>query len=174
MKRQVIAKINEIANELDRNGFYAEANTLTNVMKKLAFDRDFDEEGTSNEYDFLNDDPESDIPVKDGLVMVQYSADEFNKYQSTFTIYVSIKEPVDETDPEGEKESRIVKEINSYRDENGETKILHDREIANRLAKSVAKSMKEEYPDVYFRVQEYNPPKYNRSIPPDFEREEQY
>lgn len=46
MKRQIIAKINEIANQLDKNGLYVEANTLTNVMKKLAFDPDFDEEGT--------------------------------------------------------------------------------------------------------------------------------
>ncbi len=36
MKRQIIAKINNIANELDKNGLYAEANALTNVMKKLA------------------------------------------------------------------------------------------------------------------------------------------
>ena len=50
MKRQIIAKINEIANQLDKNGLYVEANTLTNVMKKLAFDPDFDEEGT---YDLM-------------------------------------------------------------------------------------------------------------------------
>ena len=38
MNRQIIAKINNIANELDRNGLYAEASTLTNIMKKLAMD----------------------------------------------------------------------------------------------------------------------------------------
>jgi hypothetical protein len=38
MNRQIIAKINNIANELDRNGLYAEASALTNVIKKLAMD----------------------------------------------------------------------------------------------------------------------------------------
>jgi len=38
MNRQIIAKINNIANELDRNGFYTEASTLTKVMQKLAMD----------------------------------------------------------------------------------------------------------------------------------------
>ena len=35
-KRQIIASLNNIANTLDNNGLYPEANTLTNVMKKLA------------------------------------------------------------------------------------------------------------------------------------------
>jgi len=38
MKRQIIAKINNIANELDNSGLYAEASILTNVMKRLAED----------------------------------------------------------------------------------------------------------------------------------------
>lgn len=38
MKRQIIAKINNIADELDRSGLYAEASILTNVMKRLAED----------------------------------------------------------------------------------------------------------------------------------------
>lgn len=35
-KRTIIASLNDIANELDNNGLYKEASTLTNVMKKLA------------------------------------------------------------------------------------------------------------------------------------------
>jgi hypothetical protein len=65
MKRQIIAKINNIANELDRNGLYAEASALTNVMKKLALDRDFDEEMSLSEYD-LDDDPQPDFPNPPG------------------------------------------------------------------------------------------------------------
>ncbi len=38
MKRQIIAKINKIADELDNSGLYAEASILTNVMKRLAED----------------------------------------------------------------------------------------------------------------------------------------
>lgn len=35
-KRIIIAELNKIANELDSNGLYSEANTLTNVMKRVA------------------------------------------------------------------------------------------------------------------------------------------
>ena len=63
MKRQVIAKHNNIANQLDGNGFYVEANALTNVMKKLAFDRDFDEEGSYDEmFGEMDDDLEPNLP----------------------------------------------------------------------------------------------------------------
>ena len=65
MKRQIIAKINNIANELDSNGLYAEASALTNVMKKLAMDREFDEEMSLSEYD-LDDDPQPDFPNPPG------------------------------------------------------------------------------------------------------------
>jgi len=64
MKRQIIAKINNIANELDSNGLYAEASALTNVMKKLAMG-EFDEEMSLSEYD-LDDDPQPDFPDPPG------------------------------------------------------------------------------------------------------------
>jgi hypothetical protein len=35
-KRQIIASLNNIANELDNSGLYKEANVLTNVMKRIA------------------------------------------------------------------------------------------------------------------------------------------
>ncbi len=38
-KRQVVASLNKIANELDNNGLYAEATSLTKIMQKLALDR---------------------------------------------------------------------------------------------------------------------------------------
>ena len=38
-KRQVIASLNKIANELDNNGLFAEATSLTKIMQKLALDR---------------------------------------------------------------------------------------------------------------------------------------
>ena len=63
MKKQIIAKINNVANELDRYGLYAEANALTNVMKKLAFDEDSDEEGTySRMFGPMDDDREPNLP----------------------------------------------------------------------------------------------------------------
>ena len=39
-KRQIIASLNKIANELDATGLYTEANTVTKVMTKLAEDFD--------------------------------------------------------------------------------------------------------------------------------------
>lgn len=39
-KRQIIASLNKIANELDNNGLYTEANSITNVMKRIALDRE--------------------------------------------------------------------------------------------------------------------------------------
>jgi hypothetical protein len=64
MKRQIIAKINNIANELDRNGLYTEASTLTKVMQKLAMG-EFDEEMSMSEYD-IDEDPQPDFPDPPG------------------------------------------------------------------------------------------------------------
>ena len=155
MKKQIIAKINSIANELDKVGLYAEANSLTNVMKRLAFSPDVDEEGSSEEmFGHLNDDPESDIPVKDGMIIVQPSGDKDNRHQSSYTVYVRI-------------EDERIHEISTYTDENGQIKILHDRDKANELAKS----MRKVYPDVSFRIQLSEPKQYNPMIPQDSERD---
>lgn len=37
-KRQIVASLNKIANELDKNGLYKEASSVTNVMKRIAED----------------------------------------------------------------------------------------------------------------------------------------
>lgn len=39
-KRQIVASLNKIANELDNNKLYAEANTITQIMVKLAAEYD--------------------------------------------------------------------------------------------------------------------------------------
>lgn len=39
-KRQILASLNKIANELDYTGLHKEANSITNIMKKLAADFD--------------------------------------------------------------------------------------------------------------------------------------
>jgi len=39
-KKTIIASLNKIANELDTNGLYTEANTVTKVMSKIAMDFD--------------------------------------------------------------------------------------------------------------------------------------
>ena len=37
-KKQIVASLNKIANELDNSGLYAEASTVTKVMSRLASD----------------------------------------------------------------------------------------------------------------------------------------
>lgn len=39
-KKQIVASLNNIANELDNSGLYAEASTVTKVMSRLAYDDD--------------------------------------------------------------------------------------------------------------------------------------
>jgi len=53
-KRTVMASLNKIANELDNNGLHNEADTVTKVMSRLAYD-DFDER------DYYNDKMEDNI-----------------------------------------------------------------------------------------------------------------
>ena len=42
-KRQIIASLNKIANELDINSLYQEANILTNIMQRIAKKHDDDD-----------------------------------------------------------------------------------------------------------------------------------
>jgi hypothetical protein len=149
MKRQIIAKINIIANQLDTNGLYAEANSLTNIMRKLAFDRDFDEEGTHDEmFGPMNDDPD-----KSGKIIVSYTADKHNPYQSRYTIYVFI-------------DDEAVEEINSYEDENGKH-FLHDLDKANQMAREIPS----QHPNVDFEMHLLQKTRPNPRIPGDFERD---
>ena len=58
-KRTVMASLNKIANELDNNGLHNEADTVTKVMSRLAYD-DFDERDYDNDkmdgMDLMGDD----------------------------------------------------------------------------------------------------------------------
>ena len=53
-RRKIVASLNKIANELDNNGLHFEANSITDVMKKLAqFDADMggDDPNIAREFD---------------------------------------------------------------------------------------------------------------------------
>ena len=52
-KRQIIASLNNIANNLDISGLYKEATSLTNVMKRLAQDETTEQEAPK--YDYTTD-----------------------------------------------------------------------------------------------------------------------
>ena len=40
-KKQIVASLNKIANELDNSGLYSEASTVTKVMSRVAADDDY-------------------------------------------------------------------------------------------------------------------------------------
>jgi len=48
-KRQIIASLNNIANQLDSTGLHKEANSLTNIMKRLVVADEFNMQDESNE-----------------------------------------------------------------------------------------------------------------------------
>jgi hypothetical protein len=150
MKRQIIAKINNIANQLDSSGFYVEANALTSVMKKLAFDRDFDDEGSHDEmFGPMNDDPDMD-----GKIIVSYTEDRDNPYQSKYTVSVFI---------DGEFEESI----NTYEDDNGKKQLLNDLNKANQMAREIPS----QHPNVDFEMHLLQRTRPNPRIPGDFERD---
>jgi len=47
-KKQIVASLNKIANELDNSGLHAESSTVTKVMSRLAFSPDFDPKSYKN------------------------------------------------------------------------------------------------------------------------------
>ena len=150
MKKQILAKINIIANQLDRNGLYTEANSLTNVMRKLAFDRDFDEEGSYDEmFGPMNDDPDMD-----GKIIVSYTEDKDNPYQSKYTVSVYI---------DGEFEESI----NTYEDDNGKKQLLNDLNKANQMAREIPS----QHSNVDFEMHLLQKTRPNPRIPGDFERD---
>ena len=153
MKKQIIAKINNVANELDRYGLYAEANALTNVMKKLAFDSDSDGEGSYNE--MLGPKLYRD---REGKIIVSYTEDEDNSYQSKYTVSIFI-------------DGKWEESFNTFEDENGRTRLLNDLNKANEMADMLKAENEERYPDVEFELHQLKPKRYNPRIPGDFERD---
>jgi len=61
-KRQIIASLNKIANELDNTGLYTEANTVTKVMSRLAMDGN--DEYNMDDYGIC---PDCGEPLEDGM-----------------------------------------------------------------------------------------------------------
>ena len=63
-RRTIIASLNKIANELDNNGLYTEANTVTKVMSKIAMDENdeynMDEYLPDDERYFMDEDEDED------------------------------------------------------------------------------------------------------------------
>ena len=58
-KKQIVASLNKIANELDINGLYTEANTVTKIMSRLAIDEN-DEYNTEDYFPYGDPDEDPD------------------------------------------------------------------------------------------------------------------
>jgi len=145
MNRQIIAKINKIANELDRNGLYAEASALTNVMKKLAFDPE--DPMHSEIFGPHNDDPEQ------GKIIVSYTEDKDNPYQSKYTVTIFI-------------DGKFEEDFNYYEDENGKH-FLNDLRVANEMADMLKAENEARYPGVEFEVHKLQTRRPNPRFPDD-------
>ena len=117
-KRTVLASLNKIANELDNNGLYTEANTVTKVMSRLAYD-DFDERDYYN--DKMEDNMEDYMPYGDpdgdddddmeepsmyqefhgGMDEIQDMMNPGSEYSKPLDLYESYsKKPYDPVNPE--------------------------------------------------------------------------
>ena len=66
-RRQIVAALNKIANELDTNNLYQEANIVTRVMKRIADDdsdyRDYEEDNKENNKEDYGICPDCDEPL---------------------------------------------------------------------------------------------------------------
>ena len=117
-KRTIMASLNKIANALDNNGLYTEANTVTKVMSRLAYD-DFDERDYYN--DKMEDNMEDYMPYGDpdgdddddmeepsmyqefhgGMDEIQDMMNPASEYSKPLDLYESYsKKPYDPVNPE--------------------------------------------------------------------------
>lgn len=143
MRKQVIAKLNQIANEFDKNGLYVEANTLTNVMRKIALDEndeynieDYfpygDPDGDDDDDEDLDEGFDEKTPKQSGSINV-------HNIGGRFIVNLSI--------------NNILKgEYVGTDNEEGEFKRFESGDEANRFAIS----LKVQHPDVNFRVNLYD------------------
>lgn len=98
-RRTIIASLNKIANELDNNGLYTEANTVTKVMSKIAMDEN-DEYGSMEDMGYC---PEcQEISLIDGKCeQCGYGEDEDSTEFSHKDMYEGFGEVADMMDPMG-------------------------------------------------------------------------
>ena len=68
-RKTIIASLNKIANELDNNGLFAEATSLTKIMKKLALDRFRDNENFDEMFGPMDDDYDGFNPEQFGKMV---------------------------------------------------------------------------------------------------------
>jgi len=63
-KRIIISSLNEIANELDDSGLYSEAQSITNMMKKLAMELDYENDSDETRQPYKYHDEARQSPLR--------------------------------------------------------------------------------------------------------------
>ena len=109
-KRQIIASLNKIANELDTAKLYTEANTVTKVMSKIAMDENdeynMDEYLPDDERYFMDEDEDEEEPsmyqeFHGGMDEIQDMMNPGSEYSKPLDLYESYsKKPYDPVNPE--------------------------------------------------------------------------
>ena len=108
-RRTIVASLNKIANELDNNGLYTEANTVTKVMSKIAMDENdeynMDEYLPDDERYFMDEDdmeePSMYQEFHGGLDEIQDMMNPASEYSKPLDLYESYsKKPYDPVNPE--------------------------------------------------------------------------
>ena len=121
-KRQIIASLNNIANELDFSGLYKEASSLTNVMKRLAQEESPNPNGTSEDLyreleilqNVLYGIVENQSPTQDTPHIVKHVPSDLNK---TLDLYISdsARRVSDDLKPYFLEEAQKLKELAMHR-----------------------------------------------------------
>ena len=124
-RRTIVASLNKIANELDNNGLYTEANTVTKVMSKIAMDENdeynMDEYLPDDERYFMDEDdmeePSMYQEFHGGLDEIQDMMNPGSEYSKPADLYESYsKKPYDPVNPEHEALADAFDDLDSMLD----------------------------------------------------------
>lgn len=122
-KKTIVASLNKIANELDNNGLFTEANTVTNVMSKIAMDEN--DEYNMDEYipyDERDEDEDEDEPsmyqeFHGGMDEIQDMMNPASEYSKPLDLYESYsKKPYDPLYPEREALQDVFSDLDRMLD----------------------------------------------------------
>ncbi len=126
-KRTIIASLNQIANELDNNGLFAEANTVTKVMSRLAMDEndeynreDYfpygDPDGDDDEY-MDEEEPSMYQEFHGGMDEIQDMMNPASEYSKPLDLYESYsKKPYNPLHPEREALQDVFSDLDRMLD----------------------------------------------------------
>ncbi len=126
-KRTIIASLNQIANELDKDGLFAEANTVTKVMSRLAMDEndeynreDYfpygDPDGDDDEY-MDEEEPSMYQEFHGGMDEIQDMMNPASEYSKPLDLYESYsKKPYDPVNPEHEALQDVFSDLDRMLD----------------------------------------------------------